>query len=96
MKLKKPERSVSNMDVLKDIRGLLSVTRERQEVTADGVRDESSLEADTARLEAQIRYYEELVQKQGEELHRVESEKEEFAAKLKMLESGKDKLIAQS
>ena len=96
MKLKKPERSVSNMDVLKDIRGLLSVTRERQEVTADGVRDESSLEAETARLEAQIRYYKELVQKQREELHRVESEKEEFAAKLKVLDSGKDKLIAQS
>ena len=96
MKLKKPERSVSNMDVLKDIRGLLSVTRDRQEVTADGVIDESSLEAETARLEAQIKYFEELVQKQGEELRRIENEKEEFAAKLKMLESGKDKLIAQS
>jgi hypothetical protein len=88
------ERSVSNMDVLKDIRGLLSVTREREDVTADGVRDESSLETEIARLEVQIRYYKELVQKQQEELHRVESEKEEFAAKLKILDSCKDKLIA--
>ena len=96
MKLKKPERSVSNMDVLKDIRGLLSVTRDRQEVTADGVIDESSLEAETARLEAQIKYFEELVQKQGEELRRIENEKEEFAAKLQILESGKDNLITQS
>ena len=96
MKLKKPDRSVSNMDVLKDIRGLLSVTREREDVTADGLRDKSGLEAETARLEAQIRDYKELVQKQQEELHRVESEKEEFAAKLKVLDSGKDKLISQS
>jgi len=94
MKLKKPDRSVSNMDVLKDIRGLLSVTREREDATADGVRGESGLEAETARLEAQIRCYKELVQKQQEELHRVESEKEEFAAKLKVLGSGKDKLIS--
>ncbi|MDP2730413.1 MAG: hypothetical protein Q8O55_08015 [Dehalococcoidales bacterium] len=94
MKLKKPDRSVSNMDVLKDIRGLLSVTREREDATADGVRGESGLEAETARLEAQIRGYKELVQKQQEELHRVESEKEEFAARLKVLGSGKDKLIS--
>jgi hypothetical protein len=94
MKLKKPERSVSNMDVLKDIRGLLSVTREREDVMADGVRDESSLETEIARLEAQIRYYKELVQKQQEELHRVESEKEEFAVKLKLLGSGNNTLIS--
>lgn len=94
MKLKKPDRSVSNMDVLKDIRGLLSVTREREDTTTDGVRGESSLEAEMARLESQIRYYKEMVQKQQEELHRVESEKEEFAAKLKVLGSGKDKLIS--
>ncbi|MBI2328103.1 MAG: hypothetical protein HYU85_00340 [Chloroflexi bacterium] len=94
MKLKKPDRSVSNMDVLKDIRGLLSVTRGQEGVTADGVRGESSLAAETARLEAQIRYYQELVQKQQAELHRVEGEKEEFAAKLKALGSGKDKLIS--
>jgi predicted RNase H-like nuclease (RuvC/YqgF family) len=96
MKLKKPERSVSNMDVLKDIRGLLSVTRERQEVTSDGLIDESSLEDETDRLETRIKYLEELVQKQGEELHRVENEKEEFAAKLRILESGKDNLVTQS
>ena len=66
MKLKKPDRSVSNMDVLKDIRGLLSVTQEREDAKADGVGGESGLEAETARLEAQIRYYKELVQKQQE------------------------------
>lgn len=94
MKFKKPDRSVSNMDVLKDIRGLLSVTREQEDATADGVKGESGLEAGTVRLEEQIRYYKELVQKQQEELHRVESEKEELAAKLKVLGSGNDKLIS--
>ena len=94
MKLKKPDRSVSNMDVLKDIRGLLSVTREREDATADGVSGKSSLEVEITRLGAQIKDYKELVQKQQEELHRVESEKEEFAAKLKVLGFDKDKIIS--
>jgi DNA repair exonuclease SbcCD ATPase subunit len=94
MKLEKPNRSVSNMDVLKDIRGLLSVTREREDATADGVSGKSSLEVEITRLEAQIKDYKELVQKQQEELRRVESEKEEFAAKLKAPGSGNDKLIS--
>ena len=94
MKLKKPDKSVSDMDVLKDIRGLLSVTREREDATADQVRDESGLEIDAVKFEAQIRHYKELVQKLQEELHRVENEKEEFAAKLKVLDSGNNKLIS--
>ena len=96
MKPNKTEKSVSNMDVLQDIRGLLSVTHERENVKAVDVNSENSLEAEMTGLKAQIKSYEELVQKQKEELHRVETEKEEFAAKLKMLESGKDKLIVQS
>jgi predicted RNase H-like nuclease (RuvC/YqgF family) len=94
MKLKKPDRSVSDMDVLKDIRGLLSVTRERDDTTADRVKGESGLEVEIAKLEAQIRHYKELVEKQQEELHRVESEKEELTAKLKVLNFGKDNLTS--
>ena len=94
MKLRKPDKSVSNMDVLKDIRGLLSVTPKQEEVAAEGVKDESRLEAETARLEAQIKHYKELVQKQQEELRRVKSEKEELTAKLKALGSGKDKPVS--
>ena len=93
MKLKKPDKSVSDMDVLKDIRGLLSVTQEREDATADGVRDGSGLEIDAVKFEARIRHYKELVQKLQEELHRVENEKEAFAAKLKVLDSGNNKLI---
>ncbi|MDD5094289.1 MAG: hypothetical protein PHV74_07925 [Dehalococcoidia bacterium] len=94
MKPKKPDRSVSDMDVLKDIRGLLSVTQEREDTMTDGARGESRLESEKARLEVQISGYKELVQKLQEELHRVEREREEFAAKLKLLGFGKDKLIS--
>ena len=94
MKLKKPDRSVSDMDVLKDIRGLLSVTQDRHGGTAVEARDESGLEIDIAKLEAQIRHYKELVKKQQEKLHRVESEKEELTAKLKVLNFGKDNLTS--
>ena len=94
MKQKKPDKSVSDMEVLKDIRGLLSVTREPEEATADRVRDENSLKIDAVKFEAQIRHYKELVQKLQEELHRVEIEKEEFAAKLKALDSGNNELMS--
>ena len=94
MKSRKSDRSVSDMDVLKDIRGLLSVTREQEDATADVVIDESGLESEISRLQAQIRNYQELVQKQQEELHRVESEKEEFAAKLNALGSDYNKLVS--
>ena len=91
MKPRKPDRSVSKMDVLKDIRGLLSTTQEREDSTEARLRDEGGLKAETARLEEQIRCYKGLVQKQQDELHRLESEKKELAAKLNMLFSGQDK-----
>jgi chromosome segregation ATPase len=94
MKLKKPDKSVSDMDVLKDIRGLLSVTQEREDKTADRGRDESGLEIDAVKFEVQIRQHKELVQKLQEELRRMENEKEEFAAKLKVLDSGNNKLMS--
>jgi len=91
MKPRKPDRSVSKMDVLKDIRGLLSTTQEREDSAKARLRDEGGLRAETAQLEEEVRRYKELVQKQQNELHRLESEKKELAAKLNMLGSGKDK-----
>jgi predicted RNase H-like nuclease (RuvC/YqgF family) len=90
MNLKKPDRSVSEMDVLKDIRGLLSITQERENDKVDGASGEGGLENETANLEAQIKYYKKLVQNLRQELNRVEKEKEELAAKLKMLGIVKD------
>jgi len=91
MKPKKPDRSVSKMDVLKDIRGLLSTTREREGSTEARLEDEGGLRAETAWLEEEVRRYKGLVQKQQEELDRLKSENKELAAKLNMLCSGKDK-----
>jgi len=96
MKPNKTEKSVSNMDVLQDIRGLLSVTHERENVKAVDVNSENSLEAEMTGLKAQIKSYEELVQKQKEELLRVENEKEALTAKLTALECGKDKITSPS
>ena len=91
MKPRKPDRSVAKMGVLKDIRGLLSATQEREDSAEVRLRDEGGLKAETARLEEQIRFYKELVQKQQDELHRLENEKKELADKLSMLCSGQDK-----
>jgi len=91
MKPGKPDRSVSKMDVLKDIRGLLSTTQEREDSAEARLRDEEGLKDETAKLGEQIRCYKELVQKQQAELHRLESEKKELTAKLNILCSGKDK-----
>ena len=96
MKPNKTEKSVSNMDVLQDIRGLLSVTQERENVKTVEVSNENSLEAEIIGLKTQIRSYEELVQKQNEELHRAENEKEALTAKLTALECGKDKITSPS
>jgi chromosome segregation ATPase len=93
MKPRKPDRSVSKMDVLKDIRGLLSTTQEREDSAEARLRDEGGLKAETARLEEQIRFYKELVQKQQDELHRLENEKKELADKLSILCSGQDKTM---
>jgi len=64
MKPGKPDRSVAKMDVLKDIRGLLSATQEREDSAGARLRDEGGLKAETARLEEQIGFYKEMVQRQ--------------------------------
>jgi hypothetical protein len=96
MKPNKNEKSVSDMDVLQDIRGLLSVTHERENVKAVGVNSENSLEAEMTVLKAQIKSYQELVQKQKEEILRVETEKEALIVKLTAFEFGKDKIMPAS
>ena len=94
MKPGKPERNVSKMDVLKDIRGLLSITQERGDSAKARLTDEEGLKAETARLEEQITYYKELVQKQQDELNKLESEKKELIAKLNTTRPGEDKRVS--
>ncbi len=93
MKPKKPDRIVSEMDVLKDIRGLLSTTRGREAPTEAPLKDEGGSRADTARFKEEIRRCRELIQEQQKELGRVKSENEELAAKLKALGSAKEKSV---
>ena len=94
MKPKKPDRSVSEMDVLKDIRGLLSTTRGQEDLTEARLEDEGGLRAEIARSEEEVRRYKELVQKQQEELDRAKSENKELTARLNMLRPVKDKPIS--
>ena len=82
------------MGVLKDIRGLLSSTKTRDDSKETRLRGEGNLNAEIARLQEQVRSYEELVEKQQGELRRLESEKSELAVKLKMLSTGKEQPIS--
>lgn len=94
MKPKKPDRSVSEMDVLKDISGLLSTTRGREDSTEARLEDEGGLRAKIACFEEEVRRYKELAQKQQEELDRARSENKELTARLNMLCPDKDKPIS--
>ncbi len=96
MKPENSNKSVSNMDVLKDIRGLLSGNQEQETAKANPENKKGDLEAKIAGLEAQIKDFKDLVQKQQEELQKVVTEKEQLAAKLKMVNSGGEKAVPQS
>lgn len=89
-------KSVSNMDVLKDIRGLLSGNAEREDVTAVPRDIKIDLEARISKLEAQIKDFQELVKKQQNELKIVTTEKEQLAAKLKVENSGDEKVTSRT
>lgn len=83
MKANNPDRNVSNMDVLKDIRGLLSATTGREEPR---VEDTGSSNSETAAL----------IKKQQEEIARLKSENKELIAKLDSFVSCKDKPVGMA
>ena len=93
MKAKKPERNIGGMGVLKDIRGLLSTTAEVTTATGAGAGTEDSLRVEAARLQEEVASYKELVQKQQEELRRLETQNNELKARLSQVNSGKDKVL---
>src|SRR3989338_1639864 len=80
MKPNNPDRNVSNMDVLKDIRGLLSATPGREEPQ---LKDAGASSSETAAL----------VKKQQEEMVRLKNENKELLAKLDSFVSCKDKPV---
>ena len=74
MKTKKPDRNVSKMDVLKDIRGLLSSTQ-GQEVSREArVEEKGSSKAETVAVEKEVARYKDLVQKHRDEIERLKKE----------------------
>ena len=89
MKSGKPEKSVAGMDVLKDIRGLLSTTQEKKSSTKASAKDEPNFQTEAARYKDEIKGYREQLQKQQEELDRLKKEKEELVYNLDLLRSAK-------
>jgi predicted nucleic acid-binding Zn-ribbon protein len=77
VKPEKPKRTISEMDVLKDIRGLLSTSPERKAREEAGV-EAADLKAELARYEDELKKLRELVQRQQEELESLKLEKEEL------------------
>ncbi len=77
MTSKKPERSVSSMNVLNDIRGLLSTTKE----PSSRPESKTAPKADTTALEEEVKRFKALVEKQQDELDKVKSENKTLAQK---------------
>ena len=94
MKPKKPERSVSDMDVLKDIRGLLSTVQERKDSAEAQSKERAGLTAEIARLEEEVEHHKELVEKRQQDLERLRRENKELTAKLNALCSRQDKFVS--
>ena len=72
MTAQKPDKSVAGMDVLNDIRGLLSNTKESASGQANAA-NQPNLSAEISRLHAEIASYKAFVQKQNEELDELKS-----------------------
>ncbi|MFH1382117.1 MAG: hypothetical protein ABIH70_04400 [Chloroflexota bacterium] len=95
MKAKKLDRNVSNMNVLQDIRGLLSATEKGEAAQEAQSGSQVEIKAETAHFEEQLRHYQELVKQQQEQISRLENEKKELTARLNTPQPEKDKPVAQ-
>jgi chromosome segregation ATPase len=93
VKSNKPERNVAGMNVLKDIRGLLSLEQERKIPAGVGPEEKPNSKDEIARYEAEIKKYKELVQEQQEELERLKEEKEKLVDNLALLRSNREEIL---
>ncbi|MDP2718374.1 MAG: hypothetical protein Q8P44_00855 [Dehalococcoidia bacterium] len=82
MKPKKPDKSISGMDVLKDIRGLLSASREPGTTIEPPSQEENRLKNELTGLREHVRVYQETVQKQQEQIRKMEREYKDITAEL--------------
>jgi len=89
MKSERPKRSVADMDVLQDIRGLLSTAQKGKPSIEPELREKARLDAEIARYEEELERYRGLVQKQQEEMERLRKENEQLVTNLSLLHSNK-------
>ncbi len=88
----KPDRSVAGMQVLSDIRGLLSGTGDKAKSTKGVPKDKDTASARIALLQKEIASGKVLVQKQQAELDRLRSERDALAARLSAAAPARDKV----
>jgi len=86
----KPGKNVAGMDVLKDIRGLLSSNQERKPSAGVDPGEGADSKTEAARYKEEINSYREQLQKQQEELERLTGENRELVHNLELLRSGKE------
>ena len=95
MKAKKQDKSVADMAVLRDIRGLLSATRELPAAAGESkTQTEASESSDKHRLEAQIKQLQERLDRQQALLDRLAVEKKDLETRMSELQSALPKTAA--
>jgi hypothetical protein len=80
MKQEPHKRRIADMDVLKDIKGLLLTAKQGQNSVQAELIEETELKIEIARYKEEIQNYRLLIGKQQEELERLRKENEEIAA----------------
>ena len=78
---KKPDRNVSRMDVLKDIRGLLSASQEQVTPKDAGPEGKTTSQAEITALEEEVKRYKVLVKKQQDGIDSLKSDNKALAQK---------------
>jgi len=85
MKQGNPKRRIADMDVLKDIKGLLSTANQGQSSIQADMREQTELKIEIDRCKEEIQKYRLLAGKQQEELEKLRKENEEVVANLNSL-----------
>jgi len=85
MKQENHKRRIADMDVLKDIKGLLLTAKQEQTSIQADMREETELKIEMDRCKEELQKYRLLAGKQQEELEKLRKESEEMVANLNSL-----------
>jgi DNA repair ATPase RecN len=91
MKPEKPKKSVADMNVLKDLRELISTVQ-----GAKPLKETQLLEEEKVDLEAKVAQYKAELERMEKEIERLRREKEEMATELNLLRSQKSEEVTPS